>query len=53
MAGRRPELLEDATARRLSRTTGEVPDLIEELRERNIQGRLWELPGVGTDKFPG
>ena len=24
---------------------GEVPDLIESVRERNILGRLWELPG--------
>jgi hypothetical protein len=34
-------------------SAGEVPDLIEDLRECNIQGRLWELPGVGRDKFPG
>ena len=32
---------------------GVVPDLIESVRERNVQGRLWELPGLDRDKFPG
>jgi ActR/RegA family two-component response regulator len=30
-----------------------VPDLTERVRERNIQGRLWELPGLDRGKFPG
>jgi CheY-like chemotaxis protein len=30
-----------------------VPDLIESVRERNLQGRLWELPELDRDKFPG
>lgn len=30
---------------------GVVPDLIESMRERNIAGRIWELPGIGRDKF--
>ena len=33
--------------------SGAVPELIESVRERNVQGRLWELPGLGRDKFPG
>lgn len=32
--------------------TGALPDLIEDIRERNIQGRLWELPWLERDKFP-
>jgi ActR/RegA family two-component response regulator len=32
---------------------GVVPDLIESVRERNVQGRLWELPGFDRDHFPG
>jgi ActR/RegA family two-component response regulator len=32
---------------------GMIPDLIESVRERNIQGRLWELPGLDRDTFPG
>ena len=32
---------------------GAVPDLIESVRERNIQGRLWELSGLNRDQFPG
>jgi ActR/RegA family two-component response regulator len=32
---------------------GVVPDLIERIRDRNIQGRLWELPGLSRDIFPG
>jgi ActR/RegA family two-component response regulator len=32
---------------------GVVPDLIEGVRERNIQGQLWELPGLDREKFPG
>ena len=32
---------------------GVVPDLIERVQERNAQGRLWELPGVDRDEFPG
>jgi CheY-like chemotaxis protein len=31
---------------------GVTPDLLEIVRERNIQGRLWELPGLGRDDFP-
>ncbi len=30
-----------------------TPDLIESVRERNIAGRLWELPGLERDEFPG
>lgn len=30
-----------------------VPELIDRTRERNIQGRLYELPGIDRDKFPG
>ncbi len=30
-----------------------VPDLIEGVRERNVQGRLWELPGLDREKFSG
>jgi len=30
-----------------------APDLIESRRERNVEGRLWELPGLARDKFPG
>jgi CheY-like chemotaxis protein len=33
-------------------SAGVVPDLIEKVRERNIQGRLWELPGIDRDDFP-
>jgi ActR/RegA family two-component response regulator len=29
------------------------PDLIEEVRERNVAGRLWELPGLTREEFPG
>jgi CheY-like chemotaxis protein len=29
------------------------PELIDSTRERNIQGRLWELPGLDRDEFPG
>jgi hypothetical protein len=43
-------ILEDL-ARRLP--GGVVPDLIERARERNVQGWLWELPGIGRDEFPG
>jgi CheY-like chemotaxis protein len=32
---------------------GAAPDLIESVRERNIRGRLWELPGLDRDTFPG
>ncbi len=32
---------------------GVGPDLIESVRERNVQGRLWELPGLDRDNFPG
>jgi ActR/RegA family two-component response regulator len=31
---------------------GVVPDLIDSARERNVQGRLWELPGLDRNKFP-
>jgi CheY-like chemotaxis protein len=30
-----------------------IPDLIEQVRERNVQGWLWELPQLGRDDFPG
>ena len=30
-----------------------APELIENVRERNIAGRLWELPGLDRDGFPG
>jgi len=30
-----------------------APELIENVRERNIVGRLWELPGLDRDGFPG
>ncbi len=30
-----------------------APDLIESVRERNVEGRVWELPGLDRDKFPG
>lgn len=30
-----------------------VPDLIEDVRERNVEGRLWELPDLLRDEFPG
>lgn len=29
------------------------PDVIETVPERNVVGRLWELTGLGRDKFPG
>ena len=32
---------------------GARPDCIETMRERNIQGRLWEMPGLHRDAFPG
>jgi CheY-like chemotaxis protein len=32
---------------------GAEPELIDSTRERNIQGRLWELPGIDRDEFPG
>lgn len=28
-------------------------DLIESVRERNVEGRVWELPGLDRDKFAG
>lgn len=31
---------------------GMVPDLIASVRDRNVQGRLWEVPGIDRDKFP-
>lgn len=31
--------------------TGAVPVLIESVRERNVEGRLWELPGLLRDAF--
>jgi hypothetical protein len=30
-----------------------TPDLIEKVRERNVVGRLWELPGLDRNAFPG
>jgi CheY-like chemotaxis protein len=41
----------DALARLLP--PGTVPELVEKVRERNIGGRLWELPGLDRDEFPG
>jgi ActR/RegA family two-component response regulator len=32
---------------------GVAPDLIESVRERDLQGRLWELPEFDRDNFPG
>ena len=32
---------------------GVQPELIEHVRERNVQGLLWELPGIGRDEFLG
>jgi CheY-like chemotaxis protein len=32
---------------------GVTPDLLETVRERNVQGRLWELPGLDRGSFPG
>lgn len=29
-----------------------LPELLEVVPERNIQGRLWELPGLDRDAFP-
>lgn len=34
-------------------TADVVPDLIDSARERNVQARLWELPGLDRNKFPG
>jgi CheY-like chemotaxis protein len=31
---------------------GMEPELIDSTRERNIQGRLWELPGIDRNEFP-
>jgi CheY-like chemotaxis protein len=30
-----------------------TPDLLEKVRERNVQGRLYELPGLDRNSFPG
>jgi len=32
---------------------GVTPDLIERVRERNVLGWLWELPGLDRNAFPG
>jgi len=32
---------------------GVQPELIDTTRERNLQGRLYELPGIDRDEFPG
>jgi len=32
---------------------GITPDLLETVRERNVQGCLWEIPGLDRDSFPG
>ncbi len=32
-------------------TTDVTLELIEQIRERNVLGRLWELPGLGIDEF--
>ncbi len=29
-----------------------APDLIESVRERNVEGRVWELPGLDRNRFP-
>jgi hypothetical protein len=29
-----------------------VPDRITEAHEKNIAGRVWEMPGIGRDQFP-
>jgi hypothetical protein len=29
-----------------------TPDFIESARERNIEGRVWELPHLDRDSFP-
>ncbi len=31
--------------------SGVMPDLIERVRDRNVQGWLWELPGLDRDTF--
>jgi ActR/RegA family two-component response regulator len=31
--------------------SGVMPDLIERARDRNVQGWLWELPGLDRDRF--
>ena len=30
---------------------GITPDILEIMRERNVQGRLWGLPGLSRDNF--
>jgi DNA-binding response OmpR family regulator len=37
----------------LLRSAGVTPELINSVRERNVRGRLWELPGLDRDEFPG
>jgi CheY-like chemotaxis protein len=32
---------------------GVTPDFMEVVRERNVQGRLWELPELDRNSFPG
>lgn len=32
---------------------GVAPELIDSTKERNIQGRLWELPEIARGEFPG
>ena len=34
-------------------STDTAPDLIEHVKERNVLGWLWELPGVARDMFAG
>lgn len=34
-------------------STKVVPDLVESVRERNVEGRVWEIPGLERGKFPG
>ena len=32
--------------------TGVTPDLLEDVRVRDVGGRLWELPGLDRSSFP-
>jgi hypothetical protein len=32
---------------------GVTPDLLEDVRVRDVAGRLWELPGLDRSSFPG
>jgi ActR/RegA family two-component response regulator len=50
-SGEDPAVVPESLARLLP--PGETPDLNENVRERNIMGRLWEVPSVKRDEFPG